>query len=180
MSMKFLLRSPDGRVTEITGPFRIGRDPTCEIYLDSDLVSRIHASVWVEQDHLLVRDERSRNGTQVNGVALTPGKSHYLHHGDEVRVGETTLTAESDPPYPGPRQHGGLAEPPPTAHLEAQPAAVPAAPAPAPMPAGAPTPSRPFPVLPVAVAGCLIVVLLFLCLAVGVLAVTLGPSLLGR
>jgi predicted component of type VI protein secretion system len=125
MPTKFFLRAANGQIYPITGPFRIGREPECQIQIDSNLISRIHASIWIDHDHLLLRDERSRNGTLLNKEALAPGEAVYLHHDDEVRVGDSVLTVVSDPPYPRPRQHRGLAgleedEPPPTAKVDKQ------------------------------------------------------------
>ena len=136
MPIRYWLRAASGQEYAITGPFRIGREPECQIQVDHNLVSRIHASIWIDHDHLLLRDERSRNGTQLNGQPMAPGEATYLHHDDEVEVGNTVFTVVSDPPYPRPRQHRGLPglpedEPPPTAHLDKSD------PAPAP-PAGAP------------------------------------------
>jgi hypothetical protein len=123
MPIRYWLRAANGQDYPITGPFRIGREPECQIQIDNNLVSRIHASIWIDHDHLLLRDERSRNGTQLNGEPMTPGEAHYLHHDDTLTIGGVTYTVVSDPPYPRPRQHRGLPglpedEPPPTAHVE--------------------------------------------------------------
>jgi|SRR5579859_2483559 len=148
MPIRYSLRAAGGQEYAITGPFRIGREPECQIQVDHNLVSRIHASIWIDHDHLLLRDERSRNGTQLNGQPLAPGEATYLHHDDEVRVGNAVFTVVSDPPYPRPRQHRGLPglpedEPPPTAHLEKpEPAPPPPPPSAA---ARVPTPAHPAP-----------------------------------
>ncbi|MFQ5551511.1 MAG: FHA domain-containing protein, partial [Gemmatimonadales bacterium] len=47
--------------------FRIGRDVACELFLNSDRVSRVHAEVICENGHWWVRDLGSRNGTFLNG-----------------------------------------------------------------------------------------------------------------
>src|SRR5260370_27203953 len=148
MPIRYSLRAANGQEYVITGPFRIGREPECQIQIDNNLVSRIHASIWIDHDHLLLRDERSRNGTQLNGQLLVPGETHYLHHDDEVRIGGAKLIVVSDPPYPRPRQHRGLPggpedEPPPTAHLDKP------GPEPAPQLRGAPVqPAAPVPMMP--------------------------------
>ena len=177
MSIRYSLRAPSGQETAVTGPFRIGRDSECQIQIDNGLVSRIHASVWVDHDHLLLRDERSRNGTQLNGLPLKPGEAHYLHHDDLVTIGDTVLVVVSDPPYPRPRQHGGLpgepeAEPPPTAKLDKQ--AVQAAGAAAAAAANSPAaPARRLPVVPLVIGGCLALVLLALCAGLGFAAIVI-------
>ncbi len=146
MPIKFFLRGATGQLYAVTGPFRIGREPECQIQIDNNLISRIHASVWLDHDHLLLRDERSRNGTQLNGQPLAPGEAQYLHHDDEVRVGDTVLTVVSDPPYPRPRQRAGLPgledEPPPTFKVEKSSAA-PAPPPPAAAAVAPPAGQRP-------------------------------------
>jgi predicted component of type VI protein secretion system len=174
MSTRFSLRTADGQEHVITGPFRIGRDPECQVQLDNDLVSRIHASIWIDRDHLLLRDERSRNGTQLNGRALAPGEAQYLHHGDEVRVGETVFTVETDPPYPAPSARRGTAEPPATGR-------VPPSPAPAPNPAAASSPvaaPRRSLAWPLAIGGCVVLALLVACCLLGFLGVTVGGPII--
>ena len=207
MPIKFSLRAANGQIYPVTGPFRIGREPECQIQIDNNLVSRIHASIWIDHDHLLLRDERSRNGTQLNGQPLAPGVANYLHHDDEVRVGDTVFTVVSDPPYPRPRQHRGLPgleadEPPPTAEVgkPAAPAPPPPAAAAVAPPAGArgaaphpaaatvqapmpfvPPAAAPPPranTLPLAIGGCLLLVVIAACCVLGfVLVARFGPGL---
>lgn len=67
----------------------IGREPTCTITVDDDLVSRKHAVFRRLADHVEVEDLKSRNGTRVNGVAIhAPTR---LVHGDRVRIGPREL-----------------------------------------------------------------------------------------
>ncbi len=177
MSIRYSLRTPTGQTTVITGPFRIGRDPQCQIRVDSDLVSRIHASIWIDHDHLLLRDERSRNGTRLNGQVLAPGEAHYLHHGDEVTIGDVPLIVESDPPYP--RGHGGLgeAEPPPTAHLDKSQIPPPAAAPPGASAEETTAQPRRLPGWSIAVGGCVALALLVLCCAIGFVGATRGQPI---
>ena len=182
MSTRFSLRAPSGQETVVTGPFRIGRDPECQIRIDNNLVSRIHASIWIDHDHLLLRDERSRNGTQLNGHALAPGEAHYLHHDDQVTIGDTVLLVVSDPPYPRPRQHRGLPEqpedePPPTAHLDKEAVLAAAA---APAVAAGPDAGPAVPAggnrslaVPIVIGGCVLLALLVLCAGLGFAVVVL-------
>jgi hypothetical protein len=94
----FKLRAPSGEEFDITGPFRIGRDEDCEIKVENSLASRIHASIWVDHGQLLVRDERSRNGTYVNGRRLPPGAAHRLYDGDRVQIVGATYIAITPAP----------------------------------------------------------------------------------
>jgi pSer/pThr/pTyr-binding forkhead associated (FHA) protein len=79
----------------------VGRDPDCDLTIDSYLLSRRHAELTIEQDHLLVRDLGSRNGTFLNGDRIEEGSAVP---GDELRfdeqcfivVGPTRSTARED------------------------------------------------------------------------------------
>jgi membrane-bound lytic murein transglycosylase D len=47
--------------------FRIGRDPECELQLDDDIVSRVHAEVRFEEGQWWLHDLESANGTFCEG-----------------------------------------------------------------------------------------------------------------
>lgn len=51
--------------------FTLGRDPSCELHFDDDMVSRRHARVLVERGVWYVEDLGSRNGTRLNGELIT-------------------------------------------------------------------------------------------------------------
>jgi predicted component of type VI protein secretion system len=61
-----------------------GRNPECDIQIESRKVSRRHCCVAQVNDYLVVRDLGSTNGIRINGVRLLEGK---LHHGDELTIG---------------------------------------------------------------------------------------------
>jgi hypothetical protein len=67
----------------------LGRAPHCFLVLSSEQVSREHATVRVAGDHLELEDNGSRNGTLVNGKAVT-GRQR-LEPGDVVEVGGERL-----------------------------------------------------------------------------------------
>ncbi len=70
----------------------IGRAPNSDILLSKDkLTSRRHATVHYENGHYTVRDERSANGTFVNGQQIDELVSIELHDGDHVGIGEHEL-----------------------------------------------------------------------------------------
>ncbi|MCB9685963.1 MAG: FHA domain-containing protein [Alphaproteobacteria bacterium] len=72
-----------------TAVFRMGRDPAGDLVLDDPLASWSHATLVVEGDKLLVRDERSSNGTYVDEERVV---SPVELEGDEtLRVGGTLL-----------------------------------------------------------------------------------------
>lgn len=90
MEHRFALQTPDGKHHPVDGPFKIGRSDSCELTLDDHHASRLHAQLWVQQGWLFVRDERSSNGTYLNGQMLT--QPARLKHGDSLLIGDTTLT----------------------------------------------------------------------------------------
>jgi pSer/pThr/pTyr-binding forkhead associated (FHA) protein len=60
----------------------VGRDPTCDLTIDSRLLSRRHAELTIEVDHLRVVDLGSANGTFINGEKIEEG---IARPGDELR-----------------------------------------------------------------------------------------------
>jgi hypothetical protein len=50
-----------------TGPFRLGRDPSCEIRLSDTAVSRFHAEVWFADGQWWILDLQSANGSFLDG-----------------------------------------------------------------------------------------------------------------
>jgi predicted component of type VI protein secretion system len=61
----------------------VGRHPTCDIRLNSRLVSRRHCSLARDKDELEVRDLGSRNGIRINGHRVERGR---LRAGDELSI----------------------------------------------------------------------------------------------
>jgi len=93
---RLLLRSDTGEIIqeypldkhEIT----IGRAPTSDILLSKDkLTSRRHATIHYENGQYVLRDERSANGTFVNGQQIEELAPRTLQDGDHVGVGEHEL-----------------------------------------------------------------------------------------
>ena len=81
---------PEGKVIPLVGPvFKIGRGETCHLRPNSELVSREHAQFSVHADKVTVQDLGSRNGTLVNGKALT--ETYVLKDRDLVQVGALTF-----------------------------------------------------------------------------------------
>ena len=65
-------------------PFVIGRADSCDLVLDSPLVSRSHAVFETVGDAMTIRDLQSHNGTYVNGDR---GDVSALSSGDEIKIG---------------------------------------------------------------------------------------------
>src|SRR3954452_14212648 len=62
----------------------IGRDPECDIQVDSRKVSRRHCCIALVDDYLVVRDLGSTNGIRINGVRVVEGR---LRDSDELTIG---------------------------------------------------------------------------------------------
>jgi transcriptional regulator with GAF, ATPase, and Fis domain len=77
----------------------VGQSPACDFRLTDREVSRRHAALDVTGDELRVTDLGSRNGTFANGLRVLDG---FVHAGDRIRVGQTTLAvdASNSPPAP--------------------------------------------------------------------------------
>src|SRR5262245_24753949 len=81
---------PEGKVIPLTLPvFKIGRGETCHLRPSSEQVSREHAEFQIKGDLVTVRDLGSRNGTLVNGKAITD--AYTLKDRDLVQVGPLTF-----------------------------------------------------------------------------------------
>jgi len=73
-----------------TSSISIGRDASSSIFLDDVTVSRKHAVITLEVNGgFTVEDQRSLNGTYVNGVST---KNTSLKFGDEIQIGKYRLT----------------------------------------------------------------------------------------
>jgi len=69
----------------------IGRNPTTDITLLDDGISREHALILWESDsaEYCIEDLQSTNGTKLNGKRV---RSATLNDGDEIQVGHTRFT----------------------------------------------------------------------------------------
>jgi hypothetical protein len=73
-------------------PLQIGRQADCQIVVNDTNVSRRHAEVRAEGDHVLILDLGSLNGTRVNGRGVPPEKGSAARIGDEISVGSAQFT----------------------------------------------------------------------------------------
>lgn len=92
--------------------FLIGRSKSCDLVLPERQISRQHARLRREADGYYIEDLGSKNGTYVNGQALTPFVPQRLKDGDEIALAlcvrmrfvsaEVTLPLEAPslPPVP--------------------------------------------------------------------------------
>ena len=141
MQVQVVIQSSDGTArTEIYSgdvPLSIGRHAQCVVRLESDLVSRTHAVVYVRPTSTLVEDV-STNGT-LAGEVLLRRESVDVPFGTPVTVGDFTLffsvhtdvpaprVTREAPPLPGlptvpPLPKGKAPLPPPTSPLPLTPA----------------------------------------------------------
>ncbi|MDQ3722495.1 MAG: FHA domain-containing protein [Actinomycetota bacterium] len=67
----------------------VGRGMTADVRLDDHTVSARHAIVVLRADRLRILDDRSTNGTVVNGRRVDEAE---LHDGDVVVLGRVVLT----------------------------------------------------------------------------------------
>ncbi len=90
---------------DVRRPLVIGRaDPSGEQQPDLDLspyhaadegVSRRHALLIPDHDHLYLADMESTNGTWINGIYLQPGRRYPLAPGDQIEFGLLRLIVRS-------------------------------------------------------------------------------------
>lgn len=64
----------------------LGRGSQCDIRVSDHLVSRRHAAIVFENNEYILRDEKSSNGTLVNGKIRT---KHTLINGDRIHIGNS-------------------------------------------------------------------------------------------
>jgi pSer/pThr/pTyr-binding forkhead associated (FHA) protein len=75
-----------GQEVTVAGPkFFIGRAEDCDLRPQSDLISRHHCALLVEDGYVAVRDFGSKNGTFVNEQRVKPQSE--LKSGDRLKVG---------------------------------------------------------------------------------------------
>jgi pSer/pThr/pTyr-binding forkhead associated (FHA) protein len=74
----------------------IGRNPTTDITLLDEGISREHALILLDCEDCIyvVEDLQSTNGTKVNGKRV---RSAELNDGDEIQVGLTRFIFQQDP-----------------------------------------------------------------------------------
>ena len=87
VALKVIGGKYDGKEISISIPrFIVGRGDTAHLKPASDLVSREHAAIEVQQGKVVLVDLSSRNGTFLNGEKIT--QSVQLKPGDLVRIGK--------------------------------------------------------------------------------------------
>ncbi len=72
----------------LQGSLDIGRDPHCDVRLADESCSRFHAQIQCTEQHIRLSDNKSSNGTYVDGQAID---SVDLVHNSEFRCGSCTF-----------------------------------------------------------------------------------------
>jgi hypothetical protein len=108
----YALQDPDGKNHPIEGIVQIGRDRLNHVHLRDPMISRLHATAWVDGEKVFLQDEGSSNGTFVNRMPV--GQPIALQVGDKVQLGHTTLILVDT-------RAGWIHEPPPPMPIEAPP-----------------------------------------------------------
>jgi hypothetical protein len=88
--------SGPGRIVQVDAESAlIGRDPDCDIVLDSIFVSRFHARLQAAEDGYEIHDLDSRNGVEVHGRLIE--RPERLSAGDAFVVGPFELQIIQQP-----------------------------------------------------------------------------------
>jgi transcriptional regulator with PAS, ATPase and Fis domain len=80
------------RVPIGNSPISIGKDPEADVCLEDPHVSRRHAEIRRTREGVFLRDLESRNGTQVDGIAVDGAR---LESGVTITLGTTALRFET-------------------------------------------------------------------------------------
>ena len=71
---------------------KIGSSQSCDIVLDSNFVSSLHAEMTILDDgQIILEDKNSKNGTQVGNKRIEPGKEVSIQRGDRITFADTPL-----------------------------------------------------------------------------------------
>jgi len=95
----FMLLGPNTLSAGIESPVTIGRSRRCDVRIENDSVSKVHATVAHDQQrstYILV-DKDSRNGTRLNGKTLVEGEPIPLYSGAHIAFGDAVFVF-IDPP----------------------------------------------------------------------------------
>jgi DNA-binding winged helix-turn-helix (wHTH) protein len=71
------------------GEFLAGRGEECAVVIDASTVSRRHAKIVVNAEHITIEDLASTNGTRVNGMPITVPTP--IAHGNTIELGSEVL-----------------------------------------------------------------------------------------
>ncbi len=82
----------------------IGSNQRNDLVVPGGAVSRYHATLVIDKDgHAMLIDNKSTNGTKVNGQRIAPDRPVRIKRGDNVIVGEEDITSRLEPHLPSGR-----------------------------------------------------------------------------
>lgn len=103
VKLKVLQGSQAGKEIKISvESFVVGRDSDCQLRARSDLISRRHCEIAIEDGEVVARDLGSRNGTYVNGERIEG--DCQVNVGDHLRVGRLEFEIRIDHSVAGPKR----------------------------------------------------------------------------
>ncbi len=74
------------------GSYLIGKDERkCDVLVEDNFVSKIHASLTVSENGVLLKDLNTANGTYINGEKIVPNTEVCMKAGDSVGIGKQEL-----------------------------------------------------------------------------------------
>lgn len=79
----------------------IGSNQRNDVVIPGGAVSRYHATMFVDKNNKAhIVDNKSTNGTKVNGLKIMPGRPTPIKKGDNIIVGEENITSQLEPFFP--------------------------------------------------------------------------------
>jgi len=90
---KSIMLSIKGKIKNYTKfPLIIGKNSKyCNILINDNAVSRIHAQIEKEEEKIYIKDLNSKNGTYLNGKKIARMKRRIIKSGDYIRVGKEEI-----------------------------------------------------------------------------------------
>ena len=76
---------------ELVAKITLGREYDNDVVVDNKLASRHHAVIQKIRDAYFIKDEKSTNGTFVNGKRIPEDKYFRLNKGDKITIGTMNL-----------------------------------------------------------------------------------------
>ena len=95
---KFLIKLPSQKkhIFEFNEQIQIGRGDECNLVFPDVSVSRHHATVYINDEDVLIEDHDSQNGLVIDGVKAMPNTPTLLSSRVEVQIGKFTLIYLTD------------------------------------------------------------------------------------
>lgn len=89
LTLRVVQGADRGRVfDDLSPPISIGREEGNTIQLNDERISRYHCKILLDNQHLVLTDLESTNGTKVNGQAC---QLRIIRFGDLIHVGRSVL-----------------------------------------------------------------------------------------